>query len=82
VDFRPFGFDPRDEGDIPRAVARVSEGDSVQMILDTGATQTPVVMRGAWIDDSIVGAWALVVPGRGWGGGAAGAFTMVRKSTE
>ena len=75
VDFRPFGFETRDAGEVPRAVARVASHDSVQVVLDPGDGQLPVVLRGTWTGDSITGAWALEPPERAVGGGG-GRFVM------
>jgi hypothetical protein len=75
VDFRPFGFEPRDVGQVPRAVARVASEDSVQLVLDPGDGQWPVVLRGTWTGDSIAGTWTLEPPERAVGGGG-GRFVM------
>lgn len=83
VDFRRFGFDPRDRGAVPVAVAGVSidsasrpgEGvDHVRVVLDPGEAQMNITLDGTLAADSAAGTW--LVESRTASGG--GTFTMMR----
>lgn len=79
IDFSLFGFDPRPRGELPRAAARVSAGDSIDVVLEPDDPHESVQLHGAWKGDSIVGSWALE-PAR-VGGDASGTFKMARRGS-
>lgn len=83
VDFRRFGFDPRNRGAVPVAVAGVSidsasrpgQGeDHVRVVLDPGEAQMNITLDGTLAADSAAGTW--IVESRTAAGG--GTFTMTR----
>jgi hypothetical protein len=78
VDFNPFGFDSRDAGAVPTAIASAWQApnhvDSVRIVLDPGETQMDITLDGAMEGDSIGGTWG--VRSRFAVGG--GTFTMTR----
>lgn len=83
IDFRRFGFDPRDRGAVPIAVASVSTDssdgratpvDRVHVVLDPGEAQMAITLDGTLAADSAAGTWA--VDSRTASGG--GTFVMVR----
>lgn len=76
VNFGVAGFEPRDRGAIPDAIALTTGRDSATIVLDPGEGETSVMMRGAWSGDSLAGRW-WVDAGRG-GAIAGGHFVMVR----
>ena len=76
VNVRAAGFEPRDRGAIPDAIALTTGRDSAIVVLDPGEGETSVMMRGAWSGDSLVGRW-WVDAGRG-GAVADGHFVMAR----
>lgn len=73
IDFRPFGFDPRDAGETPTATASAAN-DSLAISLGR-ADGVAVIMRGRMVGDSIVGSWRM---SRGRAGGSGGHFVMRR----
>jgi hypothetical protein len=75
VDFRPFGFDLRDRGASPVAVARTSEKDSVAMLFGNGESLFSLRVQGAFIGDSASGVWTAESPRAG----AGGRFSMHRR---
>ena len=75
IDFTPFGFEPRNAGQPPTAVAGWLGKDSVEIILAPDQDRTVVTMRGRFAGDSLVGTWDVSI-GRGDGGG--GRFLMSR----
>lgn len=77
IDFSALGFDPRHGGELPRATARMVEGDSVALVLEPGDAHESVYLRGVVRADSIAGRWSLE-PVRA-GADAAGRFSMSRR---
>lgn len=71
IDFTTFGFDPRDPGQIPVAVATLHGRDTVELVLAPGQSQT-VMLDGTFAGDSVVGTWQASVVRFG----AAGRFVM------
>lgn len=64
IDFRTFGFDPRDGESIPSVVAGVSEDSAdgrlvsrVRMILHPGQPRVAVILDGVLTGDAISGQW-------------------------
>ena len=78
IDFSALGFDPRHGGELPRATARIVDGDSVALVLEPDDAHESVNLRGAARADSIVGRWS-VEPVRA-GADAAGTFSMTRRT--
>ena len=76
VDFRPFGFDLRDRGASPVAVARTSERDSVAILFGAGESLFSLRVQGAFIGDSVSGVWTAESPRSA---GAGGRFSMHRR---
>ncbi|NUR54913.1 MAG: hypothetical protein HOQ29_10725 [Acidobacteria bacterium] len=79
VDFSPFGFSSRSEGDVPAAIARLvptTLGDSLYIVLSPGTTRLAVVMAGRLAGDSASGEWHASAFSSG---GGAGSFTMHRR---
>ena len=68
IDFRPFGFDPRGEGETPVAIARWLPGDSVSITLGPEGAAS-VAMRGRLAGDSVVGTWDVSLARVSGGGG-------------
>jgi hypothetical protein len=75
IDFTPFGFEPRNAGQPPTAVAGWLGKDSVEIILAPEQSRTAVAMRGKFAGDSIAGTWEVSIS-RADGGG--GRFLMSR----
>ena len=67
IDFTPFGFDPRERGDMPTAVARTVT-DSVELVLAPEASHITVLMHGRLRGDSISGTWTALSHTAGGGG--------------
>jgi hypothetical protein len=78
VDFTPLGFETRDRGRPPTLVASASAADSVAIIFTPGPSQVTVWMQGAFVDDSIIGAWVVTLSRVGGGGGR---FAMRRHAS-
>jgi hypothetical protein len=75
LDFSPFGFDPRNRGHVPLALAGTGARDSVTVVLEPGPNQQSVVLRGVLAGDSVAGHWIL----EEFRGGATGRFVMRRQ---
>jgi hypothetical protein len=78
VDFDPFGFSSHAAGEVPEALARVTEtavGDSLYVVLSPGTTRIAVQMAGRLTADSAAGVWHASTFSSG---GGAGSFTMRR----
>jgi hypothetical protein len=69
VDFTPFGFESRTNGETPTAVARWLHGDSVQILLGLDESPVAVTMRGRLTSDSILGTWDVAISRVAGGGG-------------
>lgn len=67
IDFTPFGFDPRERGDMPTAVGRTA-ADSVEIVLAPEAAHITVLMHGRLSGDSISGTWTALSHTAGGGG--------------
>jgi hypothetical protein len=76
VDFRPFGFDLRDRGATPPAVARTSERDSVAILFGNGESLFSLHVQGAFVGDSVSGVWTAEASRSGEAGGR---FSMHRR---
>lgn len=64
IDFRPFGFDPRDDQSIPTAVAQITTDSSgstqashVRIVLHPGNARVAAILDGTLTRDEITGAW-------------------------
>ena len=75
VDFRPFGFDLRDRGTSPVAVARTSGKDSVAIVFGAGESLFHLRVQGVFVGDSVTGLWSAESPRAG----AGGRFSMHRR---
>jgi hypothetical protein len=75
IDFTPFGFEPRQRGAVPSAVAGSFDGDSVGIILEPAEGDQRIAMRGRILGDTIVGTWDILLSRSG---GDAGRFVMSR----
>lgn len=75
VDFSPFGFDARNDGVTPTALAAWRASDSVDIILGEPHSDISVRMHGRFVGDSIVGGWRVLISRTGGGGGS---FVLVR----
>jgi len=73
-DLSAFGFDPRETGQIPVAIATRTGGDSVEVVLAPGRAES-VTLRGRLHGDSVTGTWGASVFHFGCGG----RFVMVRR---
>jgi hypothetical protein len=73
IDFTSFGFDPRDSGRTPTAVAGPIDTDSLEIMLSPDEEGVVMRMRGRLVGDTIRGTWSVVFPRAGAGGGT---FTM------
>jgi hypothetical protein len=69
IDFTPFGFDPRREGEEPTAVAGRLQNDSVRILLGSRDGETRVSLVGKIMGDSIAGKWTVSISRSGGGGG-------------
>ncbi|GJG87072.1 hypothetical protein tb265_22530 [Gemmatimonadetes bacterium T265] len=85
VDFRPFGFDPRNGDRVPDVVGVAPGGpsaaggaaaDSVTLLLSPSNDRAQVLLAGTVRGDSVVGTWHLQSAGRG-GPTAVGHFVLV-----
>jgi hypothetical protein len=81
LDFSKFGFSAREPGELPAAIARVSDsprgnsGDSLIIVLSPGTALFPVVMTGLIAGDSAAGQW---IASANRSGGISGHFLMKR----
>jgi hypothetical protein len=82
IDFSPYGFDSRDNGSVPGAVAHIfslgsGDTDSVSIVLEPAQREVNIVLRGELRGDVARGAWATESPRRAgiteWG-----SFTLTR----
>ena len=70
LDFRPFGFDPRDPDRVPGVVATASTpggpngADSVMVVLGPSDDREQVTLAGVLRSDSVVGRWRVQGAGR------------------
>jgi hypothetical protein len=83
LDFSPYGFDSRNAGTVPTAIARafptqVPEVDSVLIVLDPEQRGVIVLMRGQLRGDRADGVWTAESSARA-GIGESGRFTMTRR---
>ena len=84
IDFSPFGFDSRVDGDIPAAIARTSTApspgvDSLFIVLDPERRGVVVLMRGQLHGHRADGVWTAMSSTRS-GIGESGTFAMTRAS--
>jgi len=83
IDFSPYGFDSRDDGSVPSAVARAVPtadrgADSVFIVLEPQRKGMTVLMKGEMRGDRAAGLWTVESPSRS-GIAEAGSFTMTRQ---
>ena len=83
LDFSPYGFDSRNAGTVPSAIARafptqIPEVDSVLIVLDPEQRGVIVLMRGQLRGDRADGVWTAESSARA-GIGESGRFTMTRR---
>ena len=83
IDFSPYGFDSRDDGSVPSAVARAVPttdrgADSVFIVLEPQRKGVTVLMRGEMRGNRAAGLWTVESPSRS-GIAEAGSFTMTRQ---
>jgi hypothetical protein len=75
IDFREFGFDPRDPDEPAMVYAGPIVGDSIGITLHDSRDQTIVALRGSLAGDSVTGTWT----GGNVRASAWGAFRMTRR---
>jgi hypothetical protein len=78
ADLRPVNVTRELEERIPHAGARVSNTDSVLVVLNPAPNHGSVVLRGVVKADSIVGTWLVT----SYGAGTPGTFVMWRRHTD
>lgn len=74
IDFASFGFSLGNRRDLPSAVAKLYQRDSVLIALDPTEAELTVILRGSLRADSLIGTWT--VSSRRAGGG--GSYVMRR----
>ena len=75
INFTPFGFQTRRDGQPPTATAGPLGGDSLEVLLGPSPDRVTVVMRGKLANDSITGTWGVSIARVD---GAGGRFLMSR----
>lgn len=75
IDFTPFGFDGRADGQTPTVFAAWRGADSLDIVLGEPDGDISVRMHGRFLGDSIVGTWRVLISRTGGGGGS---FVLVK----
>ena len=86
IDFSPYGFDSRDDGSVPTAVARAvptgdRSADSIFIVLEPQRKGMTVLMRGEMRSDHAAGFWTVESKSRS-GIAESGRFTMTRQGHD